>query len=73
MNIIDKLMSIEQRIYELRLRKSKKVFLTSREIGELMRKGEPIPTNIFNAEKKDYIVKARTIFGPKPRKQKERQ
>lgn len=68
MSIIDKLMSLEQRIYELRLRRSKKVYLTSKEIGELMRKGEPIPTNMFNAEKRDYIVKARTIFGPKPRK-----
>lgn len=68
MSIIDKLISIEQRIYELRLKRSKKVYLTSKEIGELMKKGEPIPTNIFNAEKKDYIVKARTIFGPKPRK-----
>ena len=26
-----------------------------------MKKGEPIPTNIFNSEKKDYIVKSRTI------------
>ena len=68
MDIIDKLMSLEQRIYELRLRRSKKVFLTAKEIGELMKKGEPIPTNIFNAEKKDYIVKSRTIFGPKPRR-----
>lgn len=68
MSIIDKLISIEQRIYELRLKRSKKVYLNSKEIGELMKKGEPIPTNIFNAEKKDYIVKARTIFGPKPRK-----
>ena len=30
-----------------------------------MIENKPIPTNIFNAEKRDYIVKSKTIFAPK--------
>ena len=35
-----------------------------------MRKNEPMPTAIFSAKKKDYIVKPRTIHGPKLVKKK---
>lgn len=40
-------------------------YLTVKEIRELMRNGEDIPTAIFSAEKRDYIVKPRTILGNK--------
>ena len=33
-----------------------------------MREDKPIPTNIFNAERKEYIVKSRTIYGSDKRR-----
>lgn len=68
MNILDVLMNLEDRIWKLRLKRSKKVYLSIKEIQEIMKKGEPMPTSIFNAEKKEYIVKARTIYGPKQKR-----
>jgi len=45
------------------MRKFKPKFLTIKEIQEIMKRGEPMPTAIFSATKTDYIVKPRTIFG----------
>ena len=45
------------------MKKFKPKFLTIKEIQEIMRRGEPMPTAIFSAKKEDYIVKPRTIFG----------
>lgn len=45
------------------MRKFKPKFLTIKEIQEIMKSGEPMPTAIFSATKTDYIVKPRTIFG----------
>ncbi len=44
------------------MRKIKPKFLTVEEIQEKMRRGEPIPTAVFSAMKREYIVKARTIY-----------
>ena len=45
--------------------KPKPVFLTVKDIREIMIKGEDIPTAIFSADKQDYIVKPRTIYTKK--------
>lgn len=68
MDILYILMSLEDRIDRLRLKRTKKVFLSCKDIQQLMREGKPIPTNIFNAERKEYIVKARTIYGSSKRR-----
>lgn len=47
-------------------------YLTVKEIREIMRNGEDMPTAIFNAKKEEYIVKPRTIFGKTRRKSKGR-
>ena len=44
------------------MKKFKPKFLTIKEIQEIMRRGEPMPTAIFSTTKTDYIVKPRTIF-----------
>lgn len=50
------------------MRKTKPVYLTCKEIREIMLKGEDMPTAIFSAKKTDYIVKPRTIFWKSKRK-----
>lgn len=45
------------------MKKIKPIFLTCKEIREIMLKGEDMPTAIFSAKKTNYIVKPRTIFG----------
>lgn len=45
------------------MRKLKPVFLTVKQIREIMIQGKPMPTAIFSARKKNYIVKPCTIFG----------
>lgn len=46
------------------MRKFKPRYLTIKEIQQKMRDGRGMPTAIFSAQKKDYIVKPRgTIFG----------
>ena len=44
------------------MKKIKPKFVTIDEVQEKMRNGEPMPTAIFSARKKEYIVKARTIY-----------
>ena len=68
MDLFYMLMSLENRIERLRLKRTKKVFLTCKDIQKLMREDKPIPTNIFNAERKEYIVKSRTIYGSDKRR-----
>ena len=53
------------------MRKVKLVFLTVKQIRDIMLEGKPMPTAIFSARKRNYIVKPRTIFGI-PRKSKGR-
>lgn len=50
--------------------KAKPAFLTVKQIREIMIEGKPMPTAIFSASKRNYIVKPRTIFGipRKPRR-----
>ena len=44
--------------------KTKSKFLTVKDIQRVMKEGDFMPTTIFSAQKKDYIVKPRgTIFG----------
>lgn len=45
--------------------KPKPVFLTVKQTREIMINNEDMPTAIFSAEKKDYIVKPRTIYAKK--------
>ncbi len=68
MDLFYMLMSLENRIERLRLKRTKKVFLTCKDIQKLMREDKPIPTNIFNAERNEYIVKSRTIYGSDKRR-----
>lgn len=53
--------------------KSKPVFLTVKQIRKIMIEGKPMPTAIFSASKRDYIVKPSTIFGiPRKTRRKNR-
>lgn len=45
--------------------KPKPVFLTVKQIREIMINNENMPTAIFSADKQDYIVKPRTIYAKK--------
>ncbi len=49
--------------------KSKPVFLTVKDIRKIMIKGEDMPTAIFSADNQDYIVKPRTIYTRKRKKE----
>ena len=70
MDIYSTLLDLEERIYELKMKKTKSGFITVDEIQERMRNKEPMPTAFFHTTKTDYIVKARTIYGPKTQKRK---
>lgn len=50
------------------MKKAKPIFLTCKEIREIMLNGEDMPTAIFSATKSNYIVKPRTIFWKSKRK-----
>lgn len=52
------------------MKKPKATYLTVKEIREILINGEDMPTAIFSATKTDYIVKPRTIFGPKVKTKK---
>lgn len=69
-NSIHTLMKLEERLWYLKMSRTKKVYLSIKEIQDKMRNDEPIPTSMFNATKTDYIVKARTIHGPKVKSKK---
>ena len=45
-------------------------YLTVKQIREIMRNGDDMPTSIFSTSKDTYIVKARTIFGKAKRRNK---
>ena len=74
MDIIEELLwkleLLETKLWFRRLRNTKKVFLTAEQKHEIMKSGDELPVNIFNAEKRDYIVKPRTIHGPTLTKKK---
>lgn len=53
------------------MRKFKPRYLAVKEIQQIMRDGKNMPTAIFSAQKKDYIVKPRgTIFGSQKKRSK---
>jgi len=56
---IDILENIKENILGI---KPKPKFLTVKQIREIMKNNEDMPTAIFSADKKDYIVKPRTIY-----------
>jgi len=70
MDIYYILMDIEERIYDLKMKRTKDGFITIDEIQEKMRNKEPMLTAVYHAKKTDFIVKARTIHGSKPQKRK---
>lgn len=47
--------------------KPKPKFLTVKKIRKIMENGEDMPTAIFSAERKDYIIKPRIIYNSKTR------
>lgn len=65
MNLKYILMDLENKLWEYRLSRTKGAYLSIKEIQDIMRNDEPMPTAIFSATKTDYIVKPRTIHGPK--------
>lgn len=65
MNLKYILMDLENKLLEYKLSRTKGAYLSIKELQDIMRKGEPMPTAIFSATKTDYIVKARTIHGAK--------
>lgn len=55
----------------IKLKNNKRQYLTIKEKREIMVGNGKMPTAIFLADKKEYIVKPRgTIFGRNPRKRK---
>lgn len=70
MDIYNILVDIEERIYNLKMKRTTGGYISIDEIQERMHNKEPIPTVIFHTKKTDYIVKARTIHDPKPQKSK---
>ena len=48
--------------------KPKPRYLSIKEIQEIMRNDQYMPTAIFSAEYKDYIVKPRTIYAKKTKR-----
>ena len=63
-DLLYKLTILKEKLLVLKLKESKKRYLTTKENREHLLKGENLPTNIFTAKKTDYIVKPRTIYGP---------
>ena len=59
----NKLTRLKEIRNQLLFSKSKPTFLTAKEMKDILVNGEDMPTAIFNADKKEYIVKPRTIFG----------
>jgi len=47
----------------LSMRKIKSRYLSAQQIQEILKHDRYLPTTILSAQKKDYIVKPRTIFG----------
>ena len=70
MHIYSILLDLEEKLYELKMKKTKGGFITIDEIQERMRNKEPMPTAFFHTKKTDYIVKTRTIHGPKVKKRR---
>lgn len=68
MGILFTLTKLQDKIYQFKMKRTDKKSITITEIQERMRSREYIPTNYYNATKTDYIVKARTIHGPKVKK-----
>lgn len=56
------------RLLKFRLLGMKPKYLSIKEIQEIMRKGEYMPTAIFSVEYKDYIVKPRTVYAKKTKR-----
>ena len=52
------------------MKKKNNAYLTIEEKRAIILNDEPMPTAIFTADKKDYIVKPRTIFGTERKKKK---
>ena len=67
MSLLYELTILKEKLWKLKMYRTKKVYLSVKEIQDKMQNNEPMPTSIFNATKTDYIVKARTIYGPKPK------
>lgn len=68
MDLLITLMNLEERLWKLKMSKTKKVYVSTEEIQEKMRNNEPIPTSIFNTTETDYIVTPRTICRFKSKK-----
>jgi len=62
MEFFDKLLMLEERLWNLRLSKTKKIYLSAQDIQDKMRNNASIPTSMFNATKSDYIVKSNDIY-----------
>lgn len=55
------------------MKKSKRVYLTIEQKRNIVLSGQDMPTAIFSAGKREYVVKPRgTIFGFRKRKKKSR-
>ena len=70
MSLIDTLMDLEDKLWKYKMSNTKKTYLSIEEIQEIMRNDRYMPTAIFSATKTDYIVKPRTIHGPKVKSKK---
>ena len=65
MSLIDTLMDLEDKLWKYKMSKTKKTYLTVKQIREKMKNNEPMPTNMFNATEKGDIVIPRTIYKTK--------
>ena len=65
---MDRLNNLKKALYSVLGVKPTPVFLTVKQIRKIMKNGDDMPTAIFSTDKKDYIVKARTIYSKKKTK-----
>lgn len=70
MHIYSILLDLEEKLYNLKTKRTKGGFITIDEIQERMCNKEVMPTAFFHTKKTDYIVKARTIHDPKVKKRR---
>lgn len=62
MDLFVTLINLEERLWKLKMAKTKKVYLSIQEIQEKIKNNESMPASMFNATKTDYIVKATRLI-----------
>ena len=65
MDLKSKLIELKEKLWELQMHRTKKVYLSAEELQNKMRNNEPIPTNIYNTTETTSVVPSTTIYESK--------